>query len=184
MSIRLYVTLLKHSDSQIEYKKLILMVESTVRISMLKRKVEQEFTELFPVERPFICGKIDDQYGYSLSNTSFVGELLKNDDRVVAVPDDAGPGFISANDTHELLSMLSTIQENIAKKLSEAAVVAHQPPDQLILSILPLAFSSNPSTLHSVCGVLTKGIHDGILRLLDDRSYSSLLNMLVIALQF
>ncbi|CAG9330504.1 unnamed protein product [Blepharisma stoltei] len=184
MSIRLYVTLLKHSDSQIEYKKLILMVETTVKISMLKRKIEQEFTELFPIERPFICGKVDDQYGYSLSNTSFVGDLLKNDDRIVAVPDENGPGFISAHDTHELLSMLSTIQENIVGKLSEAAVVAHQPPEELILSILPLGFTQNPATLHSVCTILTKGIHEGTVRLLDDRSYSNLLSMLITVLQY
>ena len=44
---------------------------------MLKRHIEKEFADLFPHEPTFICAKLEDQFGYSLSNTSFVYELLK-----------------------------------------------------------------------------------------------------------
>ena len=39
---------------------------------MLRRKIEKEFIDLFPKEPTFICGKLEDEYGYSLSNTSLV----------------------------------------------------------------------------------------------------------------
>ena len=50
----------------------------------MKRKIEKEFSDLFPNEPPFIVAKLEDEYGYSLSNSSKVGEFLKYGDRVVA----------------------------------------------------------------------------------------------------
>lgn len=55
---------------------------------MLKRQIEKEFTDLFPKEQTYICGKLEDQYGYALSNSSFVYEMLKNGDRITAYPED------------------------------------------------------------------------------------------------
>lgn len=55
-------------------------------ISVLKRQIEKEFSDLFPFEEPLICSKLEDNYGYALSNISRVAELLNNGDRVVAVP--------------------------------------------------------------------------------------------------
>ena len=184
MNIRLYVTLLKHQDSQIEYKKLIVMVDPSLRVSMLKRKIEQEFTELFPAEKPFICSKLEDQYGYSLSNSSTVGELLKNDDRIVAVPEEQGKGFVSSTDTRELLSMLSTIQENISAKLADSAISAYNPIKELLLGIIPLCYVSNPATMHSACVSISKAIHEGNYSMLDQPENADLLTLLVNCLQF
>ncbi len=50
----------------------------------MKRKIEKEFSDLFPNEPPFIVAKLEDEYGYSLSNSSRVGDFLKYGDRVVA----------------------------------------------------------------------------------------------------
>lgn len=55
-----------------------------MRISDLKRKIEKEFLDLFPSEQPFIVAKLEDEYGYSLSNNSQVGEFLKHGDRIYA----------------------------------------------------------------------------------------------------
>jgi Cdc14 phosphatase binding protein N-terminus len=184
MNIRIYVTLLKHQDSQIEYKKLIVMVDTSLRVSMLKRKVEQEFTELFPMEKPFICSKLEDQYGYSLSNSSLVGELLKNDDRLVAVPEEQGKGFVSSTDTRELISMLNTIQENISGKLSESAVSAYNPIKELLFAVLPLCFVPNPTTMHNACISLSKSIHEGNLSLLEDSQHSDLQSLLITTLNY
>ena len=184
MSIKLYVTLLKHQDSQIEYKKLIVMVDTSQRVSMLKRKIEQEFTELFPAEKPFICSKIEDQYGYSLSNSSLVGELLKNDDRLVAVPEEQGKGFVSSTDTRELLSMLSTIQENISSKLSDSALSAYNPIKELLLHLLPLCYVSNPATMHNACIAVSKSLHEGNVSLLDEPEHSDLLVLMANTFQY
>ena len=54
---------------------------------MLKREIEKEFSDLFPKEPTFICAKLEDEYGYSLSNSSIVTELLKNGDRIYAIPE-------------------------------------------------------------------------------------------------
>lgn len=105
-NIRIYITLKKGVDSNIEYKKMILMTSSKrnplliqlikektpllkagIKISMLKRQIEKEFSDLFPKEPTFICGKLEDEYSYSLSNNSYVFELLKNGDRIYAIPE-------------------------------------------------------------------------------------------------
>ena len=89
----------KEYESDIDYKRLTLMIESkndyyniisvtgNAKIADLKRKIEKEFSDLFPNEPPFITAKLEDEYGYSLSNSSRVGEFLKYGDRVVAQPE-------------------------------------------------------------------------------------------------
>ena len=46
--MKLYVSLKKHQDDQGDYKKLILMTSENSWIYELKRKIEREFSELFP----------------------------------------------------------------------------------------------------------------------------------------
>lgn len=66
------------------------------KIADLKRKIEKEFVDLFPNEPPFIVAKLEDEYGYSLSNSSLVQDFLKygnfsfsflKGDRVIAQPE-------------------------------------------------------------------------------------------------
>ncbi|EGR26982.1 hypothetical protein IMG5_203810 [Ichthyophthirius multifiliis] len=90
-NIRIYISLKRDSNEElIENRKLILMTPSNIKISMLKRIVEQEFSDLFPNEPTFICAKIQDEYGYSLSNSSYIFELVKNNDRLIAIPEKIG----------------------------------------------------------------------------------------------
>ena len=46
------------------------MIEETAHIYDLKRRIECEFAELFPLEPPYVVAKIDDSNGFSLSNQS------------------------------------------------------------------------------------------------------------------
>lgn len=99
-SIRLYITIRRAADDVNEYKKLILMTSGNlmtrfishvlvnIKVSLLKRQIEREFSDLFPKEPTFICGKIEDQYGYALSNSSYVSEMMKYGDRLTVYPDD------------------------------------------------------------------------------------------------
>lgn len=50
--------------------KLIHLFLVNMKISMLKRYIEREFSDLFPHEPTFICAKLEDEFGYSLSNAS------------------------------------------------------------------------------------------------------------------
>ena len=61
--------------------------QATMKISMLKRLIEKEFSDLFPHEPTFICAKLEDEFGYSLSNSSFIYELLKDQNRLFAIPE-------------------------------------------------------------------------------------------------
>ena len=81
------MTLRKTYDSDEDYKRLTLIIESNSRISDLKRQIEKEFADLFPYEPPYIVAKLDDEYGYSLSNNSRIGEFLKFGDRITAQPE-------------------------------------------------------------------------------------------------
>lgn len=67
---------------------------------MLKRLVEQEFSDLFPNEPTFICAKLQDEYGYSLSNSSYVFELVKNGDRLFALPEKIGSDMGTFENIH------------------------------------------------------------------------------------
>jgi Cdc14 phosphatase binding protein N-terminus len=70
-----------------DYKRLTLIIEGGARISELKRQIEKEFSDLFPYEPPYIVAKLDDEYGFSLSNNSKVSDFLKFGDRVTALPE-------------------------------------------------------------------------------------------------
>lgn len=85
--IRVYVTLKSINGQNETEKKLILMTPTTNKISMLKRLVEKEYADLFPNDPIFVCAKLQDEYGYSLSNSSFIYELLKNHARLYAIPE-------------------------------------------------------------------------------------------------
>lgn len=50
----------------------------------LKRKIEKEYSELFPEEPPYVVAKLQDQEGYALSNNSFVKDVLNGSDRLIA----------------------------------------------------------------------------------------------------
>ena len=91
------------------------------KIADLKRKIEKEFSDLFPNEPPFVVAKLEDEYGYSLSNSSKVGEFLKYGDRVVAQPETLidpskrnldgtnGMALHGGSNTEELLTMLRNL---------------------------------------------------------------------------
>jgi len=81
------VTINLSKASEREFPKIIIMSPSDCRISMLKRQIEQEFSDLFPNESTFICAKLLDARGYALSNNSFVYDLLKYGDTVYASPE-------------------------------------------------------------------------------------------------
>lgn len=182
MNIRIYVALFNPEVK--EQRKLIVMVEGSTRISMLKRKIEQEFTELFPREKPFIVSKIEDQYGYSLSNNSSVGELLKNDDRIVALPETETAGFISGNDVNELLAMLANMQENISGKLLTCGLASAQSVKSLLFQVLPLCYVANLNTMHNACKALVEIINEGNFRIFEQDENSDLLRLLVYTLNF
>ena len=61
------------------------LTPADAKISELKRKIEKEFIDLFPGEQHFIVAKLQDEYGYSLSNSSIVGDVLKNCKREVKI---------------------------------------------------------------------------------------------------
>ncbi|OMJ88672.1 hypothetical protein SteCoe_9376 [Stentor coeruleus] len=184
MSIRLLVSLLKQQDSQTEYKKFIIMTDSSMRISNLKRRIEQEFAELFPLEKPFICSKLEDQYGYSLSNTALVSELLKSDDRILAVPEDQSRIFLSSSDIREIIFQFSTMQENLSSKLCDSIASSYNPIKELLFTILPLCFVKNPETMHNATIALSKSLHEGNFSILEDPENNDLLSLLVCLLQY
>jgi len=46
------------------------MVDGPTKVYELKRKVEKEFSELFPHEPPYVVAKLEDHSGFALSNNS------------------------------------------------------------------------------------------------------------------
>ena len=98
-------------------------MSANMTISEIKWKIEREFVDLFPSEAPFICAKIEDENGYSLSNASLVGDFLTEGERIYALPERfGGAGPTTSNDgsnpemalrgggnTDDLLNMLRSL---------------------------------------------------------------------------
>ena len=70
----------------------------------------------------FVCAKLEDEFGYALSNVSLVGELLKDSDRITAIPEPTGSGIAGnmhiSHDVEELKFMLKNLQQTIVAKFS------------------------------------------------------------------
>jgi hypothetical protein len=76
--VRILVTLRKSYGSSDPYKKMMLVVSGQEKVSGLKRAIEREFMELFPVEPPYVVAKLEDANGFSLSNGSNIADFIQN----------------------------------------------------------------------------------------------------------
>lgn len=104
-SLKIYVTLEKANDFQ--YKKLVLMIGGTQMIFELKRKIEKEFSELFPTEPPYVVAKLQDQNGYALSSNSKAADVLTHNDVVSAMQDMTDEGVLhGGRDSREHILLL------------------------------------------------------------------------------
>lgn len=101
LKYKIFASIRRELETDVEYKRLILMVAGEMTISQLKRDIEKEFADLFPLEEPFICAKLEDEFGYALSNSSKINELLKGGDRIIALPVDKR--FAGSNPTSKNL---------------------------------------------------------------------------------
>jgi hypothetical protein len=82
--VRVYITLKKRYEQEGEYKKMLLMATGASRVFELKRRLEREFSELFPNEPPFVVAKLEDSNGFALSNSSLVKDVVAEGDMLIA----------------------------------------------------------------------------------------------------
>ncbi|CDW78890.1 UNKNOWN [Stylonychia lemnae] len=193
--LKIYVTMRKDYESDIDYKRLTLMIESNARIADLKRKIEKEFTDLFPNEPPFVTAKLEDEYGYSLSNSSRVGDFLKYGDRVVAQPellldpsrrqqDPSGQlNLHGGSNTEELIIMLKNLQQTIVNKIAMSQIQEYPNTVQLLELIIPLGFNPNKQVIHNICLILSRAIDFQNVRLFDDPINRNLLELILLMVQ-
>ena len=76
--VRILVTLRKSYGSSDPYKKMMLVMNGQEKVSNLKRAIEREFMELFPVENPYVVAKLEDANGFSLSNGSNIADFIQS----------------------------------------------------------------------------------------------------------
>ncbi|CAD8183219.1 unnamed protein product [Paramecium pentaurelia] len=188
-SIRLFVTIRKDSESNVEYKKMTVMAPLSIKISMLKRHIEREFADLFPHEPTFVCAKLEDEFGYSLSNASIVSELLKNSDRLFAIPESFTKDLIGkmhvTHDLNELTFMLKSITQTIIAKLAEAELGSPETQMEIMQLIVPVGFSLQQKAInHNTALTLKRIFENERLQFLDDQSYALISQLLIKLLQF
>lgn len=66
----------------------MLMAQENMKVYELKRQIEREFSELFPNEPPYVVAKLEDNEGFALSNSTQICDVVKADDRLVALPEE------------------------------------------------------------------------------------------------
>ena len=108
----------------------MLVFNSQEKVSGLKRAIEREFMELFPVEPPYVVAKLEDANGFSLSNGSNIGDFIQNGQMVYAEPENLlDPNrqdydlnvsrsmpvlpLHGGQNSNELITMLQSLQNNI-----------------------------------------------------------------------
>ena len=69
---------------------MVMMATGASRIFELKRRLEREFSELFPNEPPYVVAKIEDSNGFALSNSSLVKDVISEGDLLIAQPEEGG----------------------------------------------------------------------------------------------
>tara|TARA_B110000285_G_scaffold226828_1_gene287167 strand:- start:692 stop:868 length:177 start_codon:yes stop_codon:yes gene_type:complete len=57
---------------------MMLVMNGQEKVSNLKRAIEREFMELFPVENPYVVAKLEDANGFSLSNGSNIADFIQS----------------------------------------------------------------------------------------------------------
>lgn len=85
------------------------MINSSQMIYELKRKVEREYSELFPGEPPFVVSKIEDASGYALSNNSQVSDVLQSGDQITALPENNPDAGLHGGRARDNLMLLQNI---------------------------------------------------------------------------
>lgn len=85
------------------------MINSSQMIYELKRKVEREYSELFPGEPPFVVSKIEDASGYALSNNSQVSDVLQSGDQITALPENNPDAGLHGGRARDHLMLLQNI---------------------------------------------------------------------------
>lgn len=117
---------------------MIVVMNGSDKIYTLKRAIEKEFMDLFPMEQPYVVAKIEDASGYSLSNQSNIEDFITNGMTVYALPEQLVDPSHDALDTGakvgydnvhlhagqnlpELVQMLSSLQHNILKKMATSS---------------------------------------------------------------
>lgn len=158
---------------------------------MLKRLIEQEYSDLFPNEPTFICAKLQDQYGYSLSNSSFVYELLKMSDRIYAVPEGFGLDLNNekamhlTTDSRELLCLLRSVTQNIAAKLTEASYRNIENLEEILAAVVPLGFSINSKLIvQNVSAVIRRILETERLYIFDQKQNQVLFRQMINLLNY
>lgn len=126
------LVVLRHPEGSGEFKKMMVVMNSGDKIYSLKRAIEKEFMELFPMEQPYVVAKVEDNNGYSLSNQSNVEDFITNGMTVYALPEsllDPSEQNAKYDNVHlhagqnitELVHMLNSLQHNILKKLATSS---------------------------------------------------------------
>jgi hypothetical protein len=160
-----------------EYKKMMVVMNGSDKIYTLKRAIDKEVMDLFPMEQPYVVAKIEDASGYSLSNQSYVQDFITQGMTVYALPEQlldpsqemgtGGGGFENVHlhagqNITELVQMLSSLQHNILKKmatsgdLNRSSALPETQLKQMFQAILPLGFSKDRQHIQNLSLVLNK----------------------------
>lgn len=153
----------------------------------MKRKVENEFEELYPREASLLVQTVEDISGRPLRDTDLVGDYLKQDDRVFMYPkslkDDALERLPYVVDPKDLITTIKQAHYSTIAQLTESQIHQHKNKIGVVEGVLSMGFSNDKAIIQNMSIVLNKLIDtSNVFQMLDEERHKNILEMLVLVL--
>ena len=95
------------------------------------------------------------------------------------------PPLIHGNqDPYDLVSLLYNVQQSVVSKLAQSQVHEFRPFEDLLMAVLPLGFSRDPTTVQNASIVLNKALHQGNVGLFNNPKNTNLVILAREALRY
>ena len=158
-----------------------------MRVEQLAKKIETEFTALFPREPDFIIGRLEDISGMPMDYSALVTEVLKSGGMAFAYhrwygdDKDPLPAILGPND---LLYALRNSHFSIVNEISDSYVKNFENKADLLQTIMGQGLSKDKLLVHNILVVLIKTLDESnIHQIYDVPENWNLIELTVIAFE-
>eukprot|EP00347_Sterkiella_histriomuscorum_P006066 403354196 len=166
---------------------MVVVVPPNLKISQLKRKIENEFEELYPRENPLLIQTIEDISGRPLRDTDLVGDFLKQDDRVYVYPkslqDNAIERLPYVIDPKDLITTIKQAHYTTVAKLTESQLEQYKNKVGAVEGLIGLGFNNDKAVIQNLSIVMNKLIDErNVFQIYDEERHRNILDITVLVL--
>jgi hypothetical protein len=149
--IKLYVIIKKAGlghGKEIGSQKMLITLPRDCSLPNLKRSIEREFQNTYPNNQPFTCQKIEDEFGYAITNSAPLMGFVESGARVIAIGVNCDEEINQINyygDIEELAGRFSRSMTVFAQKLGsiQFAGIEFESFERTIKRVMHIGFTND-----------------------------------------